>query len=84
MSNCKVHHASGDADLLIVQKAAESATRVNTVLVGDDTDLLILLCMLSWNPTPYTSSQSQKRHQEPKSVGYHGYQETARPGDMHP
>ena len=43
-SKCKVHHASGDADLLIVQKAVESAAMVNTVLVGDDTNLLILLC----------------------------------------
>ena len=33
--NCETHHASGDANLLIVQKA---------VLVGDDTDLLVLLC----------------------------------------
>ena len=40
---CKVHHASGDADLLIVQKAVESATVVDTVLVGDDTNLLVLL-----------------------------------------
>ena len=44
MKKCEVHHAPGDADLLIVQKAVELATRVNTVLVGDDTDLLILLC----------------------------------------
>ena len=44
MKKCEVHHAPGDADLLIVPKAVELATRVNTVLVGDDTDLLILLC----------------------------------------
>ena len=42
--NCKTHHASGDADFLIVQKAVKSATTTNTVLVGDDTDLIILLC----------------------------------------
>ena len=41
--NCKMYHASGDADLLIVQKAVESASTVDTVLIGDDTDLLILL-----------------------------------------
>ena len=40
----ETHHASGDADLLIVQKAVQSATSCNTVLVGDDTDLLVLLC----------------------------------------
>ena len=41
--SCKTYHASGDADLLIVQKSVESASEVNTVLVGGDTDLLILL-----------------------------------------
>ena len=43
-ANCHTHHATGDADLLMVQKAVESATLSDTVLVGDDTDLLILLC----------------------------------------
>ena len=42
-NNCETYHASGDADL-IVQKAVESASTVTTVLVGEDTDLLILLC----------------------------------------
>ena len=41
--NYKTYHTSGDADLLIVQKSVESASAVNTVLVGDYTDLLILL-----------------------------------------
>ena len=43
-ANCHTHHATGDADLLIVQKAMKSATLSDSVLVGDDTDLLILLC----------------------------------------
>ena len=34
----------GMQTFIIVQKAVESATMINTVLVGDDTDLLILLC----------------------------------------
>ena len=42
--DCETHHASGDADLLIVQKAVQSATSCNTVLIGDDTYLLVLLC----------------------------------------
>lgn len=39
-----VVHTSGDADGLIVRKAIESAQRRETVLIGDDTDLLVLLC----------------------------------------
>ena len=41
---CVTHHANGDADLLIVKTAVASARTNNTVLVGDDTDLLVLLC----------------------------------------
>jgi len=49
----KVHHirhgigvlpAGADADVLVVQTAVASAERHNTVLVGDDTDFLVLLC----------------------------------------
>ena len=36
-------HARGDADLLIVTTAVETAKFKDTVLVGDDTDRLILL-----------------------------------------
>ena len=43
-NNCEVHHAAEDADLLIVMKAVQSANSSNTVPVGDDTDLLVLLC----------------------------------------
>ena len=41
---CVTHHANGDADLLIVKTAVESARTNTTFLVGDDTDLLVLLC----------------------------------------
>ena len=41
---CITHHANGDADLLIVKTAVESARTSTTVLVGDYTDLLVLLC----------------------------------------
>ena len=41
---CETHHSQADADLLIVQTAVESVGRASTVLVGDDTDLLISLC----------------------------------------
>ena len=38
-----VQHAQGDADCVIVQVALRSAMEYATVLVGEDTDLLILL-----------------------------------------
>ena len=43
-SGCSTIHAEGDADLLIVQTAIQSSRSITTVLVGDDTDLLVLLC----------------------------------------
>jgi hypothetical protein len=43
VAGCEVYHALSDADVLIAQKAIESATELKTVLVGDDTDLLVLL-----------------------------------------
>ena len=44
LSGCRIIHAQGDADLLIIQMAIQSAKSITTVLVGDDTDLLVLLC----------------------------------------
>ena len=40
---CKVLHDQSDADVLIAKTAIESAASMDTILVGDDTDLLILL-----------------------------------------
>jgi hypothetical protein len=45
--NCSPLHADGDADVLIVQQAISSAMKHSTILVGDDTDLLILLLHLA-------------------------------------
>ena len=42
-NNCTVYHAKLDAEFLIVQKAVETAEYSNTVVVGDDTDLLVVL-----------------------------------------
>ena len=44
LSGCNIIHAPGDADLMIVQMANQSAKSITTVLVGDDIDLLVLLC----------------------------------------
>ena len=65
---CQTHHSQADADLLIVQTAVESARRANTVLVGDDTDLLILLCYytemsaeeLFFQPEPRVNSTKRR------------------------
>ena len=41
---CEVKHAQDDADCMIVREVVRSAIKENTVLVGEDTDLLVLLC----------------------------------------
>ena len=43
-ASCTVYHASGDADVIIVQKAVQSAQTRETILIGEDTNLLVLLC----------------------------------------
>ncbi len=40
----EIRHAKGDADLLIVETTVQSAMSCETTLVGDDMDLLVLLC----------------------------------------
>ena len=42
-AGCTVCHAVGDADRLIVKKAAELRGTTDTILVSEDTDLLVLL-----------------------------------------
>ena len=41
---CETRHAKGDADVLIVETTVQYAMSCETTLVGDDTDLLVLLC----------------------------------------
>ena len=68
-AGCTIHHARGDADCLIVQKAIESAQVKPTVLVADDTDLLCLLLhhahgslkQLSFAPAPKSTSKKPAR-----------------------
>ncbi|KAK3727209.1 hypothetical protein QZH41_007714 [Actinostola sp. cb2023] len=63
-SQCETCHAESDADLLIVKTAVEFAQTRTTILVGDDTDLLILLLFyvdpdgynLFFIPEPKTNS----------------------------
>ena len=64
-NNCRTYHAEGYANLLIVKTAVESAGERNAVPVGDDTDLLILLCFhtdsdsfdLYFKPEPKANSR---------------------------
>lgn len=42
-AGCKVHYAHGDADLLVVKTAVISAEQIDTVVIVDDTDILVLL-----------------------------------------
>ena len=41
----KTFHVESDTDLLIVQTAVDSAANSATTVVGEDTDLLVLLCL---------------------------------------
>ena len=41
---CQTRHTKGDTDVLIVEITVQSAMSCKTTLVGDDTDLLVLLC----------------------------------------
>ena len=40
--NCQTYHDTADADFLIAMKTIESAKNIDTVLIREDTDLLIL------------------------------------------
>ena len=43
-NGCKTVHAPSDADVLIVKTAVECAENREVVVIGEDTDLLVLLC----------------------------------------
>ncbi|KAG1672542.1 hypothetical protein GQR58_015942 [Nymphon striatum] len=66
-NNCKTLHAESDVDVLIAT-AVEAANLNTTVLVGDDTDLLILLCHhfkpgrfdLYFQPEPKVTSKKNR------------------------
>ena len=44
IAGCTILYAKGDADTMIVKAAVECSLQINTIEVGDDTDLLVLLC----------------------------------------
>ena len=67
-TNCQVYHSTADADLLIVNKAVQRSKTMENVLVGDDTELLILLCYhaeldvfdLFFQPEPKANSTKRR------------------------
>ena len=67
-SGCLMLQAEGDADVLIVETAVDSAVTHPTVLVGDDTDLLVLPCShmkvdgndLYFRPEPKANSRESR------------------------
>ena len=67
-AGCEIHQARGHANVLIVQTASTSAANQETVLVGDDTDLLVLLIYHAKNVRhnvlfrPETRRASQKEN----------------------
>lgn len=75
-TGCQVIHAAGDADLLMVQRTVVSAARCDSILVGDDTDLLVLLCYhgkdtihnLFFRPEPKSNKKKASRSWNIKST----------------
>ena len=63
-----------EIDLLIAPKAVESSTVMDTVLVGDVTDLLVLLCYHASldSHSIFVSTRTQEKHRKSQSVGYQG------------
>ena len=62
-SGCSTIHAEGDVDLLIVQTAIQPSRSITTVLVGVDTDLLVLLCHHAEMSSSSNLSPSKGRRQ---------------------
>ena len=42
-AGCDIHHAKDDAYLLVVVVAVDCVEHIDTVVVADDTDILVLL-----------------------------------------
>lgn len=66
-------HAEGDTDLLIAQTTIERAFTSQTIVVGDDTDLRLLLCYHAdskLQDVPYNVNLDQKKWETPNSLEY--------------
>jgi len=65
---CRVLHAEADADNLIVKTATEHSAHSKTTVIGEDTDLLVLLCYHTLQCSKKLCFQSDKLAQNKKRV----------------
>ena len=68
---CDSIHAAGDADVLIVQCVVSVAATGDTVVIADDTDILILFCHRGKNCK--TANQSRNEGRARQGLGHPGY-----------
>lgn len=68
-AGCSVIHAETDADLLITQTAVATAKMVNTIVVGNVTDSLVLLLYHADNNSPGICLHHSKRQMQIKRCG---------------
>ena len=54
------HQSEGDANLLICKTVVDSASRRTTILIGDDTDLLVLFCFHPNSFNLYLRSEAKR------------------------
>ena len=66
-NGCTTINAKEDADVLIVHTALELANNCDVVLIGEDTDLLVLFVIMQiYIQTKYTSNQNQNKQWQEK------------------
>ena len=72
MYSCTILNASNDADLLIVQTTVKLTDDTPTVVIGEDTDLLVLLLHHAEEDckTIYFKSDVKKQLKKEESVGH--------------
>ena len=73
-SGYTVHHAAADADLLIAKTAIDCALTSDTVVIGDDTDLLVLLYYHSDLHSQHTIKIKPQQKREQQGEGNLEYQ----------
>ena len=78
-SNCRTYHSHNDA-----QTAIESAKNSDTVLIGDDTDLLVLLCYYTDLKSHNSFFRPEAKQNQQRVYGTHeGSERTTGSGHVH-